>query len=269
MARRLTAGRVAHLRTVARIQRRLQPTLHSGLVGLGQLLTPAEWLAAAVVRIVPSSFLARLRERLAALEAELVRRLVAEALAETLLEQTSPDELARLRIGELIRQIEEEGLVAVRLQLSLIADAGMTPEAIATIGQATGLTTRQVAQVERARRAALNAGATEAAAAHTAGRVRRRLIDQRAKLIARTETVRYVGDLVQERGEAVAAAGGRVERQWVSARDEAVDAGNPIGPCKRNDDGKRRSLSEVFPSGHDRPPAHPGCRCLLELWVDG
>jgi len=268
VARRLTGGRAAHLRTVARIQRRLQPALRTGLVGIGQLLTPAEWLTAAVLRIVPASFPARLRAALAALEAELVRRLVAEALTEALLEQTTPDALARLRIGALIRDLEAEGLAAVRLQLALIADAGITPEAIAALGRATGLTTRQVAQVERARRAALNQGASEAGAARTAASVRTRLLGYRAQLIARTETVRYVGDLVQERGEAVQAAGGRVLRQWVSARDEHVDAGDPIGPCRINDNGQRIGLTEVFPSGDDRPPAHPLCRCLLELWVE-
>ena len=253
---------------MARIQRRLQPALRAGLRGIGQLLSPAEWVTAAALRIVPASVPARLRAALAALEGELVRRLVTEALTEVLLEQTTPDDLARRRIGLLIRELETEGLAAVHLQLSLIADAGITPEAIAAIGRATGLTTRQVAQVERARRAALNQGASEAAAARTAGNVRQRLLEVRSQMIARTETVRYVGDLVQERGEAVQAAGGRVSRQWVSARDAHVDAGDPIGPCRMNDNGQRIGLTEVFPSGDDRPPAHPNCRCLLELWVE-
>lgn len=255
---------------MARIERRLRPLVRRALAGFGHLFSPAEWLTAAITRIPPSSVLPRLRASFAALEAELVRRLVAEALTESaLVEQASPDELARQRIGALIREIEAEALAAVRMQLSLIAEAGMTPEAIAAIGQATGLTARQVAQVERARRSALNQGASEAVAARAAAGVRQRLLDYRAKLIARTETVRYVGDLVQERGQAVAAAGGDVSRQWISARDPQVDAGNPFGPCRQNDDGKRYGLNQPFPSGDLQPPAHPGCRCLIELWVEG
>jgi len=288
------------------MERRLRPLLRQALAQLGQLLSPAEWIHAAATRMVPASLPVRLAAQLATLSDELVRRLVTEAVTESLFtvgpleriafalirkgvpveiqegvrtiasaagailihEQTSPDELARLRVGALIRELSAEGLAAVRLQLSLIAEAGITPEAIAAIGRATGLTRRQIAQVERARRNALQGGASEAAAARTAGGVRTRLLGARAQLIARTETVRYVGDLVQARGEAAAAAGANVSRQWVSARDAHVDGGSPIGPCVRNDDGKRYGLTEVFPSGDDRPPAHPACRCLLELWVD-
>lgn len=306
MARRLTAGRAAHLRTVARIERRLRPLLRTALRALGDLLPAAEWTAAAAIRIPPASLSQRLQARLQALHDDLVRRLVTEAVTEslftpgplehvlfalartpatgllargvraiassfsaiTIYEQTSPDDLARLRIGALIRELEDEGLGAVRLQLSLIADAGITPEAVSAIGQATGLTRRQVAQVERARRNALLQGASEATAARAAVGVRTRLLDVRARLIARTETVRYVGDLVQARGEAAQAAGADVVRQWVSARDEHVDAGDPFGPCRINDDGKRYGMTEPFPSGDDRPPAHPACRCLLELWVE-
>lgn len=279
MARRLTRQRGTQLRTVARIAQRLRPVLLRGLQQLGTLLGPADWLGAAALRIMPPGVVWRLRAALATLEAELVRRLVAEALTESffdadrpvLTEQTTPDELARLRIGALIQQLEDEALAAVRLQLSLIADAGITPEAIRAIGQATGLTERQVAQVERARRAALTAGASEASAARTAAGVRAKLLDQRARLIARHETVSFVNETIRERGLQVEAAGSRVLKQSVSARDEHVDGGNPFGICRVLDDGKRIPIGDKFMfegQAFDGPPYHVGCRDILELWVD-
>lgn len=265
---------------MTRIAQRLRPILRRALRQLGTLLDPAEWLSAAALRIVPPGVPPRLRTVLAALEAALLRSLVAEALTEaffdpgsgtSLTEQTTPEQLARQHIGLLIRELEAEGLAAVRLQLTLIADAGITPEAIAAIGQATGLTRRQVAQVERARRAALNQGASEAAAARTAAGVRAKLLDQRARLIARHETVSFVNATIRERGLEVEAAGNRVLKQSVSARDEHVDGGNPFGICRVLDNGTRIPIGDKFVfqgQAFDGPPYHVGCRDILELWVE-
>ena len=47
---------------------------------------------------------------------------------------------------------------------------------------------------------------------------------------------------------------GSSTRPWSAARDEAVNAEAGPRPC-----------GEAFPTGHRHPPAHAGCRCLLEL----
>jgi hypothetical protein len=305
---RLTRQRGAQLRTVARIARRLEPMLRSAFRALGSVLSPSEWLSAAATGALPGATSARIREKLVALEADLVRRLLVEALTESFFEpgplervitelerrgapipiidslhtilagirgfvteQTTPEQLARMGIGRLIQQLEDEALAAVRLQLSFIADAGMTDETIGAIGQATGLTSRQVAQVERARRAALQAGANEAAAARTADGVRAKLLDQRARLIARHETVSFTNETILERGQQVAAAGSVVLKQSVCARDDHVDGGDPFGICRVLDDGKKIPIGEPFVfegRTYQGPPYHVGCRDILELWVE-
>ena len=39
--------------------------------------------------------------------------------------------------------------------------------------------------------------------------------------------------------------------------------GSGFDDCETND-GEEVGINEAFPSGDDRPPVHPNCKCLLE-----
>jgi hypothetical protein len=52
------------------------------------------------------------------------------------------------------------------------------------------------------------------------------------------------------------AAGTVDATEWVTAMDQ-----NVCGTCQDNSDAGPVPLGQVFPSGDEAPPAHPGCRC--------
>lgn len=85
-------------------------------------------------------------------------------------------------------------------------------------------------------------------------------IRSRAELVAVTE----VGD-AYEAGRAMAiddltAAGVDVEKAWLAVGDEKVCA-----ICGPNAGAGWIDSDRAFPSGHDRPLGHPGCRCDMSL----
>lgn len=185
---------------------------------------------------------------------------------------TSPEELAARQIGELIRELGPAQVIAVRRQLADLMDLGPRPEIIQAIGQATGLTSRQAHAVSAFLKRQLEAGISRMTAARAATRYADRLLDLRARTIARHEAVSFTNQLVLERGRAVGGAGARMTKQWVSSRDDRVDGGDPTGICRLLDNNERIPIDEDFEAGgetFDGPPAHIGCRCLVEIWREG
>lgn len=81
----------------------------------------------------------------------------------------------------------------------------------------------------------------------------------RAELIAVTETTRSVNGGRMEGWRALGIEG----KRWETARDEIVDRGDPQQLCETNQDEGAIGIDELFSSGDDMPPAHPGCRCEL------
>lgn len=145
-------------------------------------------------------------------------------------------------------------------------ELGPSGDLLDAIAGTVGLTEKQARHVARVIRAQLEAGASERAAARAGRAATERLLQVRSRLIARQEANRYTNDLVMQRARVV---GGTVLKQSVSARDGNVDADNPLrGPCVINDNGERIPLDATFPSGHQQPPYHIGCRCLVEIWVE-
>lgn len=190
-----------------------------------------------------------------------VRRQVGETVSAAL--------LARMQIAELVRSITQPQLEALRVELATLMNVGPSGQLLDAIADVVGLTPRQAAHVRRLVERAVADGASPATAARLGRVTTNRLLEVRSQLIARTEATRYTNDVIQARARQVADAGRRVLHQWVSARDENVDADDRLtGPCIINDDGQRRRPGDRFPSGHTAPPAHPGCRCLLEIWVE-
>lgn len=82
---------------------------------------------------------------------------------------------------------------------------------------------------------------------------------QRAHLIAVTE----IGNAYQEGNMIVAhdlqASGLTMEKHWKTVGDDRVDP-----DCKANDDEGWITVANTFSSGHQRPLAHPRCRCVLQ-----
>lgn len=183
----------------------------------------------------------------------------------------SAEELARRQIGQLIRELSPAQLAAVRQQLATLLQLGPTPEVLQAIARATGLTSQQTQQVANTFRRALENGMGPGTAMQTAQAHADRLLEQRAQTIARHEAVDYTNQLVLARGRAVDAGSGIIVKQWVSARDLRVDGGNPLGVCRQLDNNARIPIDEPFVVDgemYDAPPAHIGCRCLLEIWRD-
>lgn len=256
---------------IAARERRLRPIVRRGLEALAEIFTPGELQLAAAMggQVAPDRLIQTVVNRLRALQPELEAALRdGTRPLERQFPATTPADLAAHQVAELIREIGPRQLAAVREQLAILMEQGPRPDLVRAIGQATGLTKRQAAQVGRIVQAQLAGGASRPAAMRAGRAAATRLLDFRTRLIARTEAVRYTNDLVQLRAETVAAGGRTVRRQWLSARDGNVDGGNPLGPCALNDNGELVGLQETFRSGHSRPPAHPGCRCVIELLVE-
>jgi SPP1 gp7 family putative phage head morphogenesis protein len=80
--------------------------------------------------------------------------------------------------------------------------------------------------------------------------------DERAMLIARTETA--MAD-VQGNAAAYKAAedsGVELQKEWLTAGDDLVSE-----DCQANEDEGPIDLGDTFPSGAAWPPEHPNCRC--------
>lgn len=182
------------------------------------------------------------------------------------------EELARRQIGNLIQQITPAQLLAVQMQIAKLIQLGPTPQVLAAIGQATGLTAQQTQAVANVYRAQLESGAGAGQAADAAQAYADRLLEQRARTIARNEAVTYTNQLILERGRAADFGQGVITKQWVSARDGRVDGGLPSGICAQLDDNARIPIDQPFEAKGqtlDAPPAHIGCRCIVEIWRDG
>lgn len=85
--------------------------------------------------------------------------------------------------------------------------------------------------------------------------------DQRARIIARTEAINAANAGTEIGQRQAQAMGVRIEKTWIAAPDAC-------GICLENAAFGAIELDEVFPSGHEKPTAHPNCRCTLGQKVD-
>ena len=81
----------------------------------------------------------------------------------------------------------------------------------------------------------------------------------RAEMIARTESRRAntEGSLTSYQSL------GHEGKEWLTARDERVDGGDPSGPCISAQGQGAIRVQDPFNNGRMGPPAHPRCRCTL------
>lgn len=179
-----------------------------------------------------------------------------------------PQDLAEAQVLRLIRQLAPPQVGTLQLQLRTLMELGATPDVLAGIAGATGLTQRQMLQVAAYLRRQRAAGIPEETVQRTIQAYIASLLRQRAGTIARYEAVSYTNALVHARGQQLNGRGS-ITKAWVSARDDRVDRGNANGICRVLDDGKRIPLEQAWEFDGERflsPPGHIGCRCLEEIW---
>lgn len=277
IAPRPLIGRFEIRRIMAEREQRLIAVVHAALQEVQQLLR-AEDLRIANAMNRPPHLEPSVLQRWAARTEQMVHALLAPVRLTRADPQPISDvafrtaeELARQQIGRLIRDLSPAQLAAVRQQLAELVRLGPTPQVLQAIARATGLTALQTQRVANTFRRVIEQGAGPGTAMLRAQEHADRLLEQRAQTIARHEAVTYTNQLVLARGKAVDAGGGVIVKQWVSARDLRVDGGNPLGVCRQLDNNARIPIDEQFVvdgEQYDAPPAHVGCRCLLEIWRD-
>lgn len=277
------AGRGELRRLLAIRERRLLTVIRAALADLRQLVSRQDLrIAAAMGGQLPpigAAIERRWQQHVEAMIAALVTPTSVARAEPDLIEEhrrrreaQAVQDLARRQIGELIRELSPAQLQAVRVQLAALVELGPTPAVLGAIAQATGLTGRQTQAVAGFYRRAVESGAGPGAAMEAAQKYADRLLDLRARTIARHEAVDFTNQLVLERGRQVGAGGGRVTKQWVSARDGRVDGGLISGVCRQLDNNERIPIDRPFVfegQSYDGPPAHIGCRCLVEIWNEG
>ncbi len=74
----------------------------------------------------------------------------------------------------------------------------------------------------------------------------------RSQLIARTETSEALQSAFLERSESMGVTG-----------KESIPVAPVDADCLMNADAGVIPMEDAFPSGHDRPPYHPACKCAL------
>jgi SPP1 gp7 family putative phage head morphogenesis protein len=80
----------------------------------------------------------------------------------------------------------------------------------------------------------------------------------RAQRIAVTEMGNAFSEGTLEQALELQTAGRTVEKSWLTAGDNRVD-----DRCSENEGAEWIDVGDAFPSGDDRPLAHPNCRCAL------
>jgi hypothetical protein len=84
---------------------------------------------------------------------------------------------------------------------------------------------------------------------------------ERARLIAVTEAGNAYSAGSLAAAQELQAAGVPMLKSWLTVHDELVDPNQ----CEPNEAEGWIPLDQVFQSGHERPLAHPRCRCVLQL----
>ena len=156
-------------------------------------------------------------------------------------------------IREILEHSFEHGLRAEKTYASIKANIGLNHKG--------PLSYRAVRNREALHRAA---GLPEAEVKRLTDKYRNKLLNTRAEMIARTETIaanaagrNQTWQLAQEAGKLP-----DVVREWIAAPDSP----DPDRPCEQCEDldGKTAKIGEPYESTEgpvDAPPAHPDCRC--------
>jgi len=174
----------------------------------------------------------------------------------------------RNRTGELIKETHGTNLDAIRNTIGWGVENGIHPARLAqNIQQAIGLTGPGAEAVNRRRQSLIDQGVKPKQANSIADGYANRLVSERAKVIAHTESMGAVNggrrSLWDDLLESGAMEPGTMQ-EWVTSRDEAVC---PLcGPMGRK---KPIGVRDLFSTPDGRqipaPPLHPRCRCTVVL----
>ena len=174
----------------------------------------------------------------------------ADASAATLV--TSISESVRESIRELVRRSVSGGLTSDQLARQIRGLVGLTP--------------RQAAAVSRYGRGLIAEGIAPGRVGELVERYGRRLLNVRADTIARTELITAAGAGQQRLWEQYREEGlfEGARKRWLVTPDDRLDV-KICKPMSRQTVG----LDESFTTPQGRrilhPPAHPSCRCAMQL----
>lgn len=167
-------------------------------------------------------------------------------------------------VGQLTREVR-----GITLQVPLTTPLQTPGQQAQHVRALTGLTPRQVGQVERFREGLISRGLTGEKLVARVERKAAQLLRHRAELIARTESITAAAAGQQALWEAAEREGlldtGRARRHWVVTPDDALCPNCRAVP-RMNPDGV--GLREPFQTPYGplmHPTAHPSCRCAVVL----
>jgi SPP1 gp7 family putative phage head morphogenesis protein len=174
-------------------------------------------------------------------------------------------EFAERRAGELITQITEESRKAIQSTVVQALRGGGHPyEQAEQIRNCIGLTNRQAIAVDNYRKT-LTMGESRSLKQinKMTETYANRLLDYRAKNIARTETLRAANEGQREAWrqatERSLIHGTELIREWIYTPDERSC------PDCQSMDGKQAPINGLYENGISGPPLHPQCRCAEGL----
>jgi hypothetical protein len=176
-------------------------------------------------------------------------------------------EAAAALAADLVTGITDETVAAIRAVLrSAIAEGGSPAVIARLLRDVVGLSTRQAQAVAAFRTGLLDAGLAPDRVDAKVDRYATRLRSQRARTIARTETLRCLNagqhaGWLQARDAGLLPATAR--RRWMATSG----AGTKAKLCEwcAGLDGQLAPLDGLFAGGVQAPPRHPGCRCTVVL----
>lgn len=177
---------------------------------------------------------------------------------------------AKKHSGKLIIDISKAQERAVRKAITLAQREGHHPGTISKlVRNLVGLDQRRASALTNFKLSALKSGVSESKVDAMADRYHKRLVRQRADVIARQETqmAMNVGrtSLWHDIVDTGVIAGSQVTREWMASMDERMDED---GICEALH-GEKVGLDDEFPGGYYAPPdPHVLCRCDVLIEVE-
>lgn len=177
--------------------------------------------------------------------------------------------------SKLITGVSQKSKNAIRATITAGIVANHTPDQIARdIQQIVGLRTPQAASLLRHGEKLASQGVSGSAISSTLTRMRQGLITNRARLIARTETINAANGGQQLTWQIAQREGiltdDNSRKVWIITPDDLLDLVicAPMPDMEENQDLK---IGDLFTTGLgaqiEHPTAHPGCRCAQGLVV--
>lgn len=174
-------------------------------------------------------------------------------------------EAARIA-GDLITGISEEIKLAIRAVIVKAIADGLPPAAAARLVRTMiGMNAAQTKAALRYREGLIESGLSQQRVEMVMERYVAKKVRERAKTIARTEIMRALnkGQLaVWLESLRLGLLGPRARKRWMTVPDEV--APDPCDECEPLN-GTTAKLDEPFASGDYEPPAHPNCRCTMQV----